>query len=32
MRKAGKIPPRSKPSFAIVVEGKTEEWYLQMLN
>lgn len=25
-------PPKNKPSFAIVVDGETEKWYLEMLK
>ncbi|MEZ4772705.1 MAG: RloB family protein [Bacteroidia bacterium] len=32
MRKPKKIAPRTNPSFAVVVDGETEVWYLQMLK
>ncbi len=32
MRKSTKRAPKSNPSFAIVVDGDTEVWYLQMLK
>lgn len=32
MRKQKKIVPKTSPSFAIVVDGETEIWYLQMLK
>ena len=32
MRKPKKIGPRINPTFAVVVDGETEIWYLQMLK
>jgi len=32
MRKRRKKPIKSRPAYAVVVEGKTEFWYLQMLK
>lgn len=32
MRKTKKIAPKTNPVFAIVVDGETEIWYLQMLK
>lgn len=32
MRKSRKISPKSNPTFAVVVDGETEVWYLQMLK
>lgn len=32
MRKPKKIVPKTNPAFAVVVDGKTEVWYLQMLK
>lgn len=32
MRKSKKIGPKINPTFAVVVDGETEIWYLQMLK
>ena len=32
MRKPKKIIHKTNPSFALVVDGETEVWYLQMLK
>ncbi len=32
MRKPKKKRPKTDPAFAIVVDGETEMWYLQMLK
>lgn len=32
MRKSRAIPVKSKPTFAFVVDGNCEVWYLQMLK
>ena len=32
MRQNRKIPLKEKPKYAIVVDGETEFWYIQMLK